>query len=174
MRMSSRSLAVALALLLSFGCRTASAPPPIAEAPTPASAEVPAAPPAPAAPTALPAPAAQPLQEVDVDALYAQCRERVEGPEADGECSTDADCRTGGCSGEVCATVAAVEGLMGTCEVLPCFSILKECGCVEGRCSWSVGPPQPRADTPPIVLPPRSELPSHSEQPGASTPSAPE
>jgi len=75
---------------------------------------------------------------VDPGALYAQCRERVEGPEADGECSADADCAAGGCSGEICAPAHALDGVMGSCEVLPCFSVLDRCGCVEGRCAWSV------------------------------------
>ncbi|RME20765.1 MAG: hypothetical protein D6798_19730 [Deltaproteobacteria bacterium] len=88
----------------------------------------------------------------DPAALYAQCRQRVEEPEADGECVTDGDCAVGGCSGEVCAPARALEGRMGSCEVLPCFSVLDRCGCVEGRCSWTI-----KANTrvgPRIALPP--------------------
>lgn len=130
--------------LLLGGCRTPAAPTSGSEAPT----------------AALPAmPAAPVPSTIDFHSAYDQCRERVEGPEADGECTSDADCQTGGCSGEVCATAASMEGYMGTCEVLPCFSILKSCGCIEGRCSWTVGAPDPLDGAPAIVLPPRSELP---------------
>ena len=69
--------------------------------------------------------------------LYAQCRERVEMPEAAGECKTAADCGASGCGGEVCA--ATVHGaIMSTCEVRQCFSVLDTCGCVDGRCVWSL------------------------------------
>lgn len=161
MRSIVRSLAAAVLLSLGIACRTASAPPAPSETPS-------TSPPALQATLPEVGPAGSIDARIDASAAYAQCRERVEGPEADGECSTDADCRAGGCSGEVCATVASMEGMMGTCEVLPCFSVLKECGCREGRCSWSVGEPQPDAGSRPIVLPPRTEL------PGAATPPSPE
>ncbi|MCB9779125.1 MAG: hypothetical protein H6742_11225 [Alphaproteobacteria bacterium] len=70
--------------------------------------------------------------------LYAGCRERVEQPEADGECSADADCAATGCSGERCVAASVAGDLMSTCEVQPCFQVLDHCGCVEGRCSWSL------------------------------------
>lgn len=71
--------------------------------------------------------------------LYGACRERVERPEADGECSSDADCVASGCSQELCtSTAAAAEGLMSTCEMRPCFKVLDACGCVEGHCRWSL------------------------------------
>jgi eight-cysteine-cluster-containing protein len=71
--------------------------------------------------------------------LYGSCRERVERPEADGECSSDADCVASGCSQELCtSTAAAAEGLMSTCEMRPCFKVLDACGCVEGHCRWSL------------------------------------
>ena len=77
--------------------------------------------------------------------LYATCKDRVEGPSAAGECTTDADCVTAGCSGEVCAAKASAEGLMTTCEIRPCFAALDTCGCVEGVCSWALkeGPVSP-------------------------------
>lgn len=74
----------------------------------------------------------------DAAALYAECEGRVEQPESDGECTTDADCVKAGCSSERCITAASAEGLMGTCEVLPCFEVLDSCGCQEGRCRWSL------------------------------------
>ena len=106
-------------------------------------------------------PAAEPeatSSALDPQALYAPCRVRVEGPEADGECSADADCVKGGCSGEVCATPKSLEGMMGTCEVLPCFEVLQACGCNDGRCTWTVGPAAAGSGAPPVVLPPRDAL----------------
>lgn len=73
--------------------------------------------------------------------IYEACRERVEGPEAAGECATDADCAKAGCSGEVCVTAATAADLTTTCDVLDCFRVLDTCGCVEGVCSWSVKVP---------------------------------
>lgn len=71
-------------------------------------------------------------------ALYERCRDRVEGREVAGECASDADCMATGCSGEVCVTKETAAGMMTTCEILPCFGVLDACGCVEGRCTWSV------------------------------------
>jgi len=72
-------------------------------------------------------------------ARYAECKERVELPESGGECAVDDDCAPGGCNLTVCTTTAAVqEGLMTSCDVEPCAEILKECGCVSGRCQWSL------------------------------------
>jgi len=76
----------------------------------------------------------------DAAALYAQCEDRLEQPESEGECSSDADCAPAGCSGERCITKAAAKDLMGTCEMLPCFQVVDTCGCVEGRCRWSLKP----------------------------------
>ena len=71
--------------------------------------------------------------------LYETCKTRVEGASVAGECQSDADCAAVGCSSEVCvSTVTAASGLNTTCEVLPCFSILDSCGCVEGICSWAL------------------------------------
>ena len=95
----------------------------------------------------------------DPDALYQQCRERVEGVEADGECTTDADCATGGCSQEICATPKALEGIMSTCEARPCFQVLDACGCNEGRCTWSVKA-DARPAPGPFTLPDKDSLPT--------------
>lgn len=72
-----------------------------------------------------------------------------------GECDTDADCVATGCSGEVCLARANAEGLVTTCEVLPCFGVLEACGCIEGSCSWSVGAAEPPPGSAPVSLPPR-------------------
>lgn len=77
----------------------------------------------------------------DPAALYQQCKQRVEGPDKAGECTTSADCVRTGCSSEVCASTADAAGMMTTCEVLPCFAVLDACGCVDGVCSWSVKTP---------------------------------
>ena len=69
--------------------------------------------------------------------LYAACRERVEGSEKPQECTKTADCKTVGCSGEVCVPVELEEQLT-TCEVLPCYSVLDKCGCIDGFCRWSL------------------------------------
>jgi len=87
--------------------------------------------------------------------LYAECKERVEGRQVAGECDTDADCVASGCSGEVCLARANAEGLVTTCEVLPCFAVLTACGCIEGSCSWSVGGAEPLPGSAPVSLPPR-------------------
>ncbi len=89
------------------------------------------------------APTAAASPETGVEALYGACKQRVEGPSASGECSTDADCVRTGCSQEVC--VAASQGdVVTTCEILPCFQVLDACSCREGLCSWSL-----KVDVPP-------------------------
>jgi len=88
-----------------------------------------------------PPPPPEPEPEVKLpspDELYAMCVDRVEKPQADAECTSDADCAKGGCGGEVCTTKEAVDGLTTTCEDKLCFKVLDTCGCVEGVCSWSL------------------------------------
>jgi eight-cysteine-cluster-containing protein len=79
------------------------------------------------------------------EGLYAECRDRVEGPEAAGECAADADCGRTGCGSEVCTTSAEVANVMTTCEDRPCFAVLDTCGCHDGRCTWTVRPAGPAA-----------------------------
>lgn len=69
---------------------------------------------------------------------YAACRARVEGVEAPGECTRDADCQRAGCSQEVCVPAAKAGEVMTACDVEPCFSILDQCGCHDGLCTWSL------------------------------------
>jgi len=115
-------LAPALLALLLVACSTpAQPPPPPPVAPEPAPDPVPVAP-------AGPTPAS----------LYAECRDRVEGPQEEGECSGDADCSSTGCSKEMCVTAAEAPDMMTTCEALPCFQILDTCGCREGVCAWTL------------------------------------
>lgn len=47
-------------------------------------------------------------------------------------CTTDADCTSGGCGGEVCYNPAISDGI-STCE---CGPAPYSCGCVNGTCSW--------------------------------------
>ena len=75
----------------------------------------------------------------DITHLYQSCQDRVEGREVAGECKVDADCVAAGCSGETCISQDAAEGLMSTCEILPCFRVLQSCGCQDGLCRWTVG-----------------------------------
>ncbi len=93
-------------------------------------------------------------EDPTVEALYQQCLERVEGREADNECTADTDCIAAGCSTEICTTKAAAEGLMSTCENRPCFAVLDSCGCDQGRCQWSLKSAVPPGG-PSCVLPPQ-------------------
>lgn len=74
----------------------------------------------------------------DPVAAYNMYRDRLEGPEAEGECSADADCARAGCSSEVCVPADRAAEINTTCEVLPVFTVLDTCGCIESRCSWTV------------------------------------
>lgn len=105
--------------------------------------------------------------------LYAECKERVEGREVDGECTTDEDCVAAGCSTEVCMTKANAEGFTTTCDAQPCFEALDTCGCVEGRCSWSVKPDAPATDAPPAGDPPAGDAPAGDAPAGDATDAPP-
>ncbi len=59
------------------------------------------------------------------------------------ECASDADCRAGGCSGQVCAPANAAQSIITTCEFTAEYACLKthaSCGCVGGTCGWSKAP----------------------------------
>ena len=112
------------------------------------------------APEALPAPEPTPTSgdaapEPEVDwadpaVIYAGCRDRVEQPENAGECKTSADCGSGGCSGEMCVA-KSLGAITSTCEVRACFGVLDTCGCVEGKCQWSLkAAAPPRRTMPPL------------------------
>jgi len=88
----------------------------------------------------LPAPVTKSPPAGDPAALYAACEQRVEGADKPAECAVDADCTSAGCSSEMCISRAEADlGVMSTCEVLPCFSVLETCGCDAGVCRWQVG-----------------------------------
>jgi len=81
----------------------------------------------------------QPIVVDDPVKAYEECKTRVEGVSTEGECAADTDCVATGCSKELCVSkVAAADGLVSPCEVLPCFAVLDTCGCQEGACVWSV------------------------------------
>jgi len=53
-------------------------------------------------------------------------------------CSTDADCTTGGCSGQVCQSKSE-KSVITTCEYTECYDSARygvTCGCDSGKCSW--------------------------------------
>jgi len=72
----------------------------------------------------------------DPMAAYEKYRDRLEGQEAAGECASDSDCAPAGCSKEVCAPAGSE--INTTCEVLPVYTVLDACGCVETKCQWSI------------------------------------
>jgi eight-cysteine-cluster-containing protein len=93
---------------------------------------------------------------VEAAACAEVVEDRLEGPEAAGECTQDADCQAAGCSGEVCVTVASAADVMTLCEVLPCQAVLEACRCQDTLCRWTLrsseAPPQSPAGPP--VAPP--------------------
>lgn len=54
------------------------------------------------------------------------------------ECTSDRDCATGGCSGEVCTTREAAKEVVSVCVYRPWYSCFEEttCGCYNGVCTW--------------------------------------
>ncbi|RLJ05404.1 MAG: hypothetical protein DRP18_03150 [Candidatus Aenigmatarchaeota archaeon] len=53
------------------------------------------------------------------------------------KCKTDADCETGGCSGQVCEGKG--EGTITTCEMRDCYNRQGyKCKCIDGKCQWSL------------------------------------
>jgi len=54
------------------------------------------------------------------------------------ECTSDADCAIGGCSGQMCTTKERASGLITTCEYREEYGCYKltTCGCITGKCSW--------------------------------------
>lgn len=59
-----------------------------------------------------------------------------------GQCQTDADCMTGGCSGQLCGLKDVVGDTITTCEYRNDYACLKEtsCGCNDGICQWANTP----------------------------------
>ena len=104
------------------------------------------------APAPAPAPASTPA--VTPEDLYAKCHDRMEAPEAAGECKVDADCATGGCNQEVCTTVAKSKDWNTACDQQPCFQVADTCGCHDGVCSWTLKKEVPAGATLGNRLPP--------------------
>jgi len=60
------------------------------------------------------------------------------GRSTKGACSTDADCGTGGCSGQVCQS-RDEEPIITTCEYRDCYNARQygiQCKCVNQGCQW--------------------------------------
>lgn len=85
-----------------------------------------------------PAPAPAPAPTATPEELYEKCRDRMEKPEADGECTSDSDCASAGCNQEVCVTVPKSKDLNTTCDAQPCFKVADTCGCHDGKCTWTL------------------------------------
>ncbi len=155
----SRWSLTALAALLALGCGGEKKNRPdagdVAEAPA-------AAPPVDA-----PAPAPPPVEQATPTALDDQCHDRLELPEAAGECTTDADCGPVGCGKEVCTTAKAGAEVMSTCEDRPCFKVLDACGCHDGKCTWTLKAEAPAAAPLPASLPPTGAPPVPPAEPAA-------
>jgi eight-cysteine-cluster-containing protein len=133
--------------ILAAGCGRPGARPQVPEASGVAEASAPA-----------PASEPEPIPAPTPASLYAECKDRVEGVGAPGECASDADCQKAGCGAEVCTTVAAAKDVTTTCENKPCFAVLDTCGCHEGQCTWTlkaeIPTPAPGATRLPPTLPP--------------------
>jgi eight-cysteine-cluster-containing protein len=85
--------------------------------------------------------------------------DRFEGTGFPNDCTTDAACHQGGCSGEVCS---ADPGVVTTCEVLAvALPAGTACGCVESQCRWW------NADG--ITLPPVPSQPQPGEEATCAT-----
>lgn len=122
-------------------------------------------------PEPTPAPVPEPVHVPTVKELYTECMERVENPQADAECKTDADCGTAGCGKEVCTTTAEVANINTTCEDKLCFKILDVCGCHEGHCTWTTKAEVPEGQIPTTngsALPP--SLPGMTPKPDGMQP----
>jgi eight-cysteine-cluster-containing protein len=83
------------------------------------------------------------MNEAAVAFEYAEaiesCVEEFCGFSTDGQCSADAECITGGCSGQVCLSVHD-ELMATTCEYRECYNnelYGLTCGCVNNKCQWS-------------------------------------
>lgn len=80
-------------------------------------------------------------ENIEIKCINSECRQVQKGKgetQLPSECSADADCGTGGCSGQVCVQKDKAQGIITTCEYLPEYGCLKKtgCGCVSGKCEW--------------------------------------
>jgi eight-cysteine-cluster-containing protein len=120
-----------LAVVLVAGACTC--PPKAQESTTP--------PPPPPATAPATQPAATPARRPAVDRASPVWR-RVEGDSLKNDCTSDAQCFVGGCSGEVCS---AEEGVNTTCEMPADGWPTKgaACACHGGQCLWMTTAPAP-------------------------------
>lgn len=61
------------------------------------------------------------------------------GSSTQAACQQDADCRRGGCSGQICESASA-EPTVSTCEYRDCYNpdtYNLTCGCVNNQCAWN-------------------------------------
>jgi eight-cysteine-cluster-containing protein len=76
---------------------------------------------------------------VVIGADVAYRKEPFCGASTRGECAFDDDCKTGGCSGQVCQS-AKEASLITTCEWKACYNSARyklSCKCVDGECLWA-------------------------------------
>lgn len=60
------------------------------------------------------------------------------GSSTENACSSDSDCKSGGCSNQVCQGVK--EEVMTICDYKECYKASDyglDCGCVKGQCAWN-------------------------------------
>ena len=135
-------------LLMLLACVGSAASPPESAPVVPVSAAVAPVVPLPTAP-----PLSQPV--FTPRSVYQGCRDRVELPEAAGECVGDADCAPAGCAKEVCTTTTAATTVTTSCDVLDCFAVLDTCRCAAGTCTWDLRLPAGLLKPIPGLTPPR-------------------
>ncbi|HIH14978.1 MAG: hypothetical protein QT08_C0016G0017 [archaeon GW2011_AR17] len=61
------------------------------------------------------------------------------GTSSKGSCTADSECRSGGCSGQICQA-ATEEERITTCEYKDCYNAEDyslSCSCVENQCLWA-------------------------------------
>lgn len=61
------------------------------------------------------------------------------GSSTKGECTTNTDCATGGCSSQICQSINE-ESIISTCEYRDCYDAKKynlECQCLNQQCQWA-------------------------------------
>jgi len=78
-----------------------------------------------------------PTEDFDCVCDSGECK-RVEKEVKSGECTSDADCAVGGCSGQLCGPRDKVNNIITTCEYLPIYACygLTACSCISERCEW--------------------------------------
>lgn len=68
-----------------------------------------------------------------------QPKEEFCGSSSYESCNINSDCRTGGCSGQLCRSKSG-EPIVSICDYRECYDASKfglECKCVNDNCQWS-------------------------------------